>query len=289
MKESFTSGKTEYELNFSLCIAGHFKNDPAHGIERENFPENILIYCIKGSGVLRLESEIIQIKKGDIFFICENQSHAYYADKSDPWEIYWIHFTGELEGYLRHLEPHISFGVLHIGYRPEIILKFQSILTVIARNFVPFSNSYANAHLVLLLQQIIISTGISNPNIDNVLTMMQSHIFEKTSLSEFAKESGMSKYYFSREFKKHTGYSPLDYFIRMKIQYACDSLSNTSSSISKISDDLQFSSPYHFSNTFLKVTGKRPAQFRKNLRGADELPAVKKRNLHHEIRPVRYP
>jgi len=267
MKESFISNKTENELDFSLCIAGHFKNDPAHGIERENFPENILIYCIKGSGILCLESEIIRIKAGDMFFIRENQSHAYYADKSDPWEIYWIHFTGNLEGYLQCLEPHIRFGVLHIGYRHEILLKFQNISTVIARNFVPFSNSFANAHLVLLLQQIIISTKNSNLSLDNVITIMQSQIFEKPSLSKFAKESGMSKYHFSREFKKYTGHSPLEYFNRLKIQYACDSLCNTSSSISKISDDLQFSSPYHFSNSFLKVTGVRPAEYRKKLLG----------------------
>lgn len=269
MKESFISIKTDNELDFSLCIAGHFKNDPSHGIERENFPENILIYCVRGSGILTLESENISIKAGDIFFIKENQSHAYYADKSDPWEIYWIHFTGQLGKYLKCLEPGICSGVLHIGYRPEILLKFQNILTVVARNFVPFTNSAANAHLVLLLWQLIVSAKKLNPNLDNVITIMQNRIFEKPTLSEFAKESGMSKFHFSREFKKHTGYSPSDYFIRLKIQYACDSLSNTSSSISKISDDLQFSSPYHFSDTFKKITGKRPAQYRKNTVGKD--------------------
>lgn len=56
--------------------------------------------------------------------------------------------------------------------------------------------------------------------------------------------------------------SPLDYFIRMKIQYACQLLSQSNLKIKEAGEKTGYDDPYYFSRLFKKVTGKSPAQYK---------------------------
>ncbi|MCB0166075.1 MAG: helix-turn-helix transcriptional regulator, partial [Anaerolineae bacterium] len=66
----------------------------------------------------------------------------------------------------------------------------------------------------------------------------------------------------ARVFKKKTGYAPIDYFIRLKIQKACELLETTDQQVSEIGHSLGYPDIYYFSRLFKKVVGLSPRQYR---------------------------
>lgn len=66
-----------------------------------------------------------------------------------------------------------------------------------------------------------------------------------------------------RLFKEYTGFSPIQYKINLKIDYAKELLSSSTLSITQISELAGFENPLYFSTVFEKSTGMRPTDYRK--------------------------
>ena len=105
-----------------------------------------------------------------------------------------------------------------------------------------------------------------NPNISKTIQRccdyIDSHIEEKISIEYLAKNVGYAEYYLSRKFKNEVGYSINDYIKNAKIEYAKLLLSTTQLSIQEVSDSLSFCSRSFFTNTFQKIVGQTPTEYR---------------------------
>ena len=104
--------------------------------------------------------------------------------------------------------------------------------------------------------------GIS-PIVKNCCDYIGVHINEKLSIGDLAERAGYSEYYFSRKFKQEMGCSINEYIMREKIERAKVLLSTTNTSILDISVELSFNSRSYFSDTFQKITGISPGEYRK--------------------------
>jgi AraC-like DNA-binding protein len=91
---------------------------------------------------------------------------------------------------------------------------------------------------------------------------MQEHINENITLQELSKHYNYSASRFSSLFKQKTGYSPIDYFIQMKMQKASQQLDFTDHSVKDIAMSMGFDDPYYFSKRFRKIIGMSPKQYR---------------------------
>lgn len=106
------------------------------------------------------------------------------------------------------------------------------------------------------------NAGVSSI-IKNCCDYIGIHINEKLSLNELAERAGYSEYYFSRKFKQEMGCTLTEYIMREKIERAKVLLSTTSMSIMDISIELSFNSRSYFSDTFQKIAGISPGEYRK--------------------------
>jgi transcriptional regulator GlxA family with amidase domain len=102
-------------------------------------------------------------------------------------------------------------------------------------------------------------------SINKALAFMNDRLHERLALTELAEHVGLSVSHFSQLFKVHIGFSPIDYFINLKIQYACHLLETTTRAIRDIANALGYEDAYYFSRLFRKLMGTSPANYRKRV------------------------
>ncbi len=115
---------------------------------------------------------------------------------------------------------------------------------------------------VTRVRQCKSDTGVSKA-IQNICNYISVHINEKLSTKELAERTGYTEYYFSRKFKQEMGCGIREYITKEKIERAKMLLSSTNMSILDISLELSFSSRSYFSDTFQRICGISPAEYRK--------------------------
>ncbi len=91
---------------------------------------------------------------------------------------------------------------------------------------------------------------------------MNHDLREKTSLEEVAGRLGISAGYFSHIFSEEVGESFSRYMIRQRIEKARKLILTTNLKYYEIAEQCGFSSPVHFNNTFKKLCGMTPNQYR---------------------------
>lgn len=103
--------------------------------------------------------------------------------------------------------------------------------------------------------------GISKP-VNRCLDYIYTHIYERITIEELAKNSNVSKSYLSRQFAKEVGIPISDYIRENKIEIAQEKLRTTEESILDISCMLSFASQSHFISVFKDITGITPKKYR---------------------------
>ncbi len=95
-----------------------------------------------------------------------------------------------------------------------------------------------------------------------VIEAMKARLAEAFCLPYLAQIAGLSDYHFSRLFKRATGLSPSQYFIRLRMARARQLLLETDLSVIEIGMEVGYSSPGHFSQVFRREVGVTPRAYR---------------------------
>ena len=95
-----------------------------------------------------------------------------------------------------------------------------------------------------------------------VMTYINNHYREELSLEAVAQFAGFSRYYFSRSFKRQTGYSFKDYLCQKRLQVAMDLLIRSNRSMRDVAIDSGFGSVATFNRVFREKKGCTPTQYR---------------------------
>lgn len=255
---------------------GCFENVKHHYRERVNGCEQaILIYCFKGSGYYMINGQKKIVEKDTLLFIPENTPHIYASTEEDPWSILWIHVKGNNLGTYYSYKEH-TISTIHVPLEKQSKIKnqFEDIFEVLEQgfNFESLLYSYQiTAHILglffLSANYNKLSMKDSGLSISESIDYMIKSIDTNLTLDELAKHSKLSSAHYSFLFKKHTGYSPINYFLRLKIQRACVYLDVSDRPINEIADSLGFKDPFYFSRLFHNIMGMSPSDYRKKQKG----------------------
>lgn len=103
--------------------------------------------------------------------------------------------------------------------------------------------------------------SLSSQSMRQVKDWLHEHAAEKISLEQLAELTGMSRYSVLRGFKKATRLTPHEYQNQLRIAHAKDLLA-AQTPIADVALELGFSDQSHFSNTFRRITGATPRQYK---------------------------
>ena len=99
--------------------------------------------------------------------------------------------------------------------------------------------------------------------LNSLMAYLEQHYAEAISLDHAAEMVGLSKYYFTKIFKRHTGQTYYDYLSFLRVQAAENLLRDNLLPIADIAAACGYASISSFNRVFRKLKGCRPSEYRK--------------------------
>lgn len=246
---------------------GHYRHAAGHHMHREHHRDNLLIYCTDGQAFLNMEGESYTVSAGDLLLLPAGTRHRYTAHPEAPWTIHWVHYTGPLAtDFQKYMGFDSSVRIRHLGRQPRLLVDFNGLLSVRQTGFRASGLIHAANRLRQLLTAIPISiddTGHERTaELDTIHNYMHERLDERITLEQLADLAGLSPAHFATRYKEQTGTSPIQHFLHLKVERACQMLDATSLSFADISHRLGYDDAYYFSRLFKKVMGQSPRDYR---------------------------
>lgn len=263
--------KENFEMNVDEC--GIEQGIPGFGYKYEVLKNSVIHYITKGYGTFKINDKVYNLKQGDIFILLKGMKVEYMASIDDPWEYYWIGFSGsKANEYLNRTSiidsysasckenskiPNIILNMCEISktYNPScsddifLLKELYSLLYAVIEEF-PKPFEYEDKELHKYIQEAI---DFINSNYMNSITV-----------NEVANHVNLSRSYLYRMFIKNLKISPQRYLINLRMYKATLLLKNTKLPIGEVASEVGYSDSLLFSKSFSKYFSMSPLNYRNN-------------------------
>ena len=237
-----------------------------------------ILLTLEGMVTYTIEDKIYQVRKGEILIVPPDTLHSLTMGEGSS--RYLFLFESDAIMTMRDIKSmamyfhkpfHLRDGSdAHVRIR-ELLLRAREAYekrelmwntmcySCILRVYATLGQRY--------LSGIKPRTGDNMRNMDSevinaVMTYINNHYREELSLEDVAQFAGFSRYYFSRSFKRQTGYSFKDYLCQKRLQVAMDLLIRTNRSMRDVAIESGFGSVATFNRVFREKKGCTPTQYR---------------------------
>ncbi len=255
------SVEKSYPLS-STCYGITYPN-PNYYIKR--FPATVFVleHVLSGKGHVIINGKKHTVTAGDTYLLKPTENCEYYADKTDPYQKFWVNFKGPLVQELvslYQLQDSIYKGV-DLSPNFEKLFKLEQISTDL--DIIHFELAAVITEMLTLLAKSKSSVKQVSQIAITIKNTLEYSVNKPFSLDKLSEELFVSKTELIRQFKKAYDTTPYQYLLDLKINHAKIMLDNNTHSVAKISSFLGFSTPYHFSEIFKRKTGFSPSSYRK--------------------------
>lgn len=257
--------------------AGFFPRAPGHFVERPHGSAgHVLIVCLRGAGWAEAEGRHFKLARGDVIGLRAGQPHRYGAEDADPWSIAWVHFAGHEsdpwldfafgrreaaaaachtpEDRLDSLGIDRVHAALETGYSvPELLGAAAALRTFL----VNLSRRRAQNSAALSAQD----------RVGQSVALLREHWTQPHRVTELAAAAGLSVTHYTAIFRRLTGFSPIDFVLRLRIQHGARQVATSTATVNAIAAACGFSDPYYFTRCFTRIMGQSPRRYRRQHAG----------------------
>jgi AraC family transcriptional regulator len=104
--------------------------------------------------------------------------------------------------------------------------------------------------------------GLPAFKLNRAFSAMQLRLHGDLDLGRLARDARLSEAHFSRAFKKSTGFTPSQYFTRLRMEQARRLLRETDQAVVDVGLEVGYASPSHFAQVFRREVGVNPSEYR---------------------------
>ena len=231
-----------------------------------------ILYCIGGSGVLKIENKEYKISKGDAFFFKPDIPHEYYPI-GDNWQVRWIVFMGSaVEDILLYL----GIGNSEVFTIPAL-KEFDVQVSNISDMFW-CDDPNKEIKTSMLMYKLLIKIGEYKNSVTKtsglsmkeryeklipVIEMLKERYADDLSLTDMASAIGVTTNHLCRLFQQVYNTTPLKYLTHYRLNIAKQLLSSDDMKIKDIAAISGFKDASYFCLVFKKSEGITPEEYRK--------------------------
>ena len=247
-----------------------------------------MYYLISGERKYFVGHSICNVNPGDFILIDKHVLHKTSPISGDIHERYLISFGDK---FLRRFVSDGSmirnllkcFGKVHITVPYEKRKEIEDNLSEIMREY-RLNDEYSGfavfslfAGLMVTLNRICdegempsVVLGKYEANIQRVVDYLNINFRDNITLAQAAEMAYTGSTYFSKKFKKCTGFGFSEYLTYLRINEASKMLVNSKDSISHISTSCGFNNSSYFGDVFKKIKGVSPQKYRSMYLGVSD-------------------
>ena len=230
------------------------KSAPIKKYIRHTHTGGEIVYQLEGEALTHVGDMTVTLKKGDVLCIPANMPHSGEAEQNFCDFSLWSDDIDISKPTVLHDN---SGDIL------TILLMLQRIITERQGDYIPLSETLADAAMKMIRHEIGIS---SSPSVEQIKREIYKNISNPYfELSKSIAKTGFDKDHFRRCFKSSTGMTPAQYLTELRITRAKQLLTDSKAfSISSIAESCGFSDNLYFSSCFKKHVGLSPREYRKS-------------------------
>lgn len=249
-----------------VCECGREKCFPYHKfgpIERHYY---ILHYVVNGSGFLKTRGKNYKISANECFLIKPGIEAEYGADPSDPWEYYWVGFSGaEAKEIIRRcgLEGE---DVIRSSYPERLFRGIKQINENAGKSVAAQYSMLGNLYIMFsdLLSEYS-ENGLAGETLNPIgaaVKYINENYMREIKIEDLSSQIGFERTYFYKLFTARMGVSPKEYLISLRIDKAKSLIFGSDYTLEQIAGLVGYEDYNSFARIFKKKTGISPKEYR---------------------------
>jgi len=267
------------------------------GIRERIINDFEIVVILRGTGTMQMRTTRLVFEPHQLLIIPPWLPHAFVSQV--PVDHLAVHFdlaTGvpplevsKRSPYEVRLAPDLELP-LETALKPDDAVE-SAVLAMVREwsSGTPVGRLAAQARLALLIAQCSRSRhrlaqpadgiALAPSGIPVAVELMRTNFSDPLTMGDCARVAGLSTTRFAHRFRDLTGYAPMEYLRRLRIDAARRLLADGTLSIRQVGERCGYPDPYHFSRVFRSIDGLSPSAYREaslagRLAPDTELPAA---------------
>lgn len=225
-----------------------------------------IYFLVSGTRNYIINDKLFSLQEGDVVLV---PPQALHKTTGCGYERILISFD---RSYLEQNFVPDKADLLLKGFAPQMIripanrmVQVKLLLERLWNEQKKQNNRFSFLYLGELLATLQTCAANTEPSgkISDILEYINQNYRTIEGIDQVAQRFYLSRYYLCRFFKQYTGLSIMEYLNHIKIKNACIQITANRGSLTRICFDCGFHSYSNFCNTFKKITGYSPMQFKK--------------------------
>jgi AraC-like DNA-binding protein len=265
-----TVGEARIRPGEAYPLAGHPKGYNFDWSTGRVLDCHALVYISHGGGSFESRQSAKQpIAAGQVIFLFPGVWHRYRPDAETGWDEHWVGFDGDMaRGWVKNRFFSPRMPVFKPGQEEKWLALFTELIAVIRLNRPALQQVMAGftAQMLGLLysgQQ----AGLAGNDqalliVQRAIAKMQTELESGLNAQALARDLNVSYSSFRHTFQQHTGSSPHQYLLELRLVRARNLLTQTAQSVKEIARLAGFDDEHYFCRFFKMNTGLTPGQWR---------------------------
>lgn len=259
------------EANFIIRAHGERWADETFKVDTQTAPQSRLMFVLQGNIDYEIEGKKYNVTQNQLMLIPERRRIKFGVPKGGFVHMHYCNFTAVLndECIFDYMDGEWVTDVPDPG---DMEKKFSRFHWVDRDNLI-LDCLEKRSNLLSILLEFVKRSGLKTITYTTktgglfygiAAYIKRSYQAQNTlTIEELARLANMHPHYFSAEFKRRFGKTPIQYGLDAKSDKAKEYLAGSDMSINAISEALGFENPKYFSKFFKRRTGQTPTEYRK--------------------------